>query len=25
MSDGVYDMPEEPRRSRRTPGQRPRA
>ena len=25
MSDGVYDMPEEPRRSRRTPGQRPKA
>src|SRR5882757_5508403 len=25
MSDGVYDMSEEPRRSRRTPGQRPRA
>ncbi|GAA1601213.1 UPF0182 family protein [Kribbella sancticallisti] len=25
MSDGVYDMPEEPRRTRRTPGQRPRA
>ncbi len=25
MSDGVYDMPEEPRRARRTPGQRPRA
>ncbi|ADB34323.1 protein of unknown function UPF0182 [Kribbella flavida DSM 17836] len=25
MSDGVYDLPEEPRRSRRTPGQRPRA
>jgi uncharacterized membrane protein (UPF0182 family) len=25
MSDGVYDMPEEPRRPRRTPGQRPRA
>ena len=25
MSDGVYDMPEEPRRSKRTPGQRPRA
>ncbi|QNE18318.1 UPF0182 family protein [Kribbella qitaiheensis] len=25
MSDGVYDMPEEPRKSRRTPGQRPRA
>jgi uncharacterized membrane protein (UPF0182 family) len=25
MSDGVYDMPDEPRRPRRTPGQRPRA
>ena len=25
MSDGVYDMPEEPRRTRRTPGGRPRA
>ncbi|TDO35725.1 hypothetical protein EV643_122136 [Kribbella sp. VKM Ac-2527] len=25
MSDGVYDLPEEPRRARRTPGQRPRA
>lgn len=25
MSDGVYDMPEEPRRPRRTSGQRPRA
>ncbi len=25
MSDGVYDMPEEPRRTRQTPGGRPRA
>ena len=25
MSDGVYDMPEEPRRPRRTSGGRPRA
>jgi uncharacterized protein len=25
MSDGVYDMPDEPRRTRRTPGGRPRA
>jgi uncharacterized membrane protein (UPF0182 family) len=25
MSDGVYDLPEEPRRGRRAPGQRPKA
>ncbi|WP_432940185.1 UPF0182 family protein [Kribbella sp. CA-253562] len=25
MSDGVYDLPEEPRRARRAPGQRPKA